>query len=417
MISSLGGALEFYDFVIFVFMASVLKALFFPPDLSDWLRLTATYGIFAAGYLVRPLGGVVIAHFGDRHGRKRTFTLSIMLMALPTLCIGVLPSYASVGAAAPLLLLAMRLCQGCAIGGETPGAWVFVTEHVPPSRVGLACGVLTAGLAAGILLGACVAAAVGVMFPGDTLTAGGGWRYPFLLGGALGFVALWMRQYLRETPVFTRLKAAQRASLPIKTVLTRHRRGLLLAGGVTWVLTGFVVVMLLLLPSLLEGRTLLSASTLRQGAMLAAAGDCVGCVVIGRLADRYGYGQMLALFCVAASLCLAACTACAVTGWPGFWVGCAAMGFCSGVTGIIPVMVVNAFPAAVRFTGVSLSYNVAYALFGGVTPLLMGSMMTYTLWVPVIYVGGLAALGVYLGLCSVYLPLTPTHAGRLSRDV
>jgi MFS family permease len=140
--SRLGGALEFYDFIIFVFFAAVVGELFFPADIPEWLRQVQTFGIFAAGYLARPLGGIIMAHFGDLVGRKKMFTLSILLMAVPTLAIGLLPTYASMGIVAPLLLLLMRILQGAAIGGEVPGAWVFVAEHVPARRIGIACGTL-----------------------------------------------------------------------------------------------------------------------------------------------------------------------------------------------------------------------------------------------------------------------------------
>lgn len=124
-LAALGGALEFYDFIIFVFFAGVMGQLFFPADMPEWLHQMQTFGIFAAGYLARPLGGIVMAHFGDRVGRKKMFTLSILLMALPTLLIGLLPTYAALGIAAPLmLLLLLRILQGAAIGGEVPGAWV-----------------------------------------------------------------------------------------------------------------------------------------------------------------------------------------------------------------------------------------------------------------------------------------------------
>src|SRR5690349_14643668 len=156
-LAALGGALEFYDFVVYVFFAVTIGTLFFPADIPDWLRLLQTFGIFAAGYLARPLGGIVIAHFGDLLGRKRMFTLSIFLMAAPTLVIGLLPTYATVGVAAPLLLLAMRVLQGAAIGGEMPGAWVFVAEHVPARRYGFGIGTLTSGITGGILLGSLVA--------------------------------------------------------------------------------------------------------------------------------------------------------------------------------------------------------------------------------------------------------------------
>ena len=133
-LSALGGTLEFYDFVVFVFFANVIGALFFPATMPDWMRQLQTLGIFAAGYLARPIGGILIAHFGDILGRKKMFTLSVFLMAVPTLVIGLLPTYETIGIAAPILLLLMRVLQGAAIGGEMPGAWVFVAEHAPAKR-------------------------------------------------------------------------------------------------------------------------------------------------------------------------------------------------------------------------------------------------------------------------------------------
>jgi MFS family permease len=118
-LASFGAALEFYDFVIFVFFVTAIGKLFFAASLSDWVRQVQAFGIFAAGYLARPMGGIVMAHFGDTRGRKRMFTLSLLLMAIPTLLIGLLPTYQSIGVAAPLLLLLMRVLQGVAIGGRS----------------------------------------------------------------------------------------------------------------------------------------------------------------------------------------------------------------------------------------------------------------------------------------------------------
>jgi MFS family permease len=120
-LASIGGALEFYDFIIFVFFANVIGNLFFAATLPGWVRQAQTFGIFATGYLARPLGGIAMAHFGDTRGRKRVFMLSVLLMAIPTLGIGLLPTYHSVGVVAPVLLLSMRVMQGLAIGGEAPG--------------------------------------------------------------------------------------------------------------------------------------------------------------------------------------------------------------------------------------------------------------------------------------------------------
>ena len=174
-LASLGGALEFYDFVIFVFFIAVIGKLFFPANLPEWMRQTQASGIFAAGYLARPLGGIVMAHFGDTRGRKRMFTLSILLMAIPILLIGFLPTYRSIGIAAPLLLLTMRLMQGIAIGGEAPGGWVFVAEHARRGHAGFAVGLLTAGLSCGILLGTLTATGLNMVFS-QAQIVGGFWR-------------------------------------------------------------------------------------------------------------------------------------------------------------------------------------------------------------------------------------------------
>ena len=121
-LAALGGALEFYDFIIFVFFAPAIGQLFFPAAMPEWLRQVQTFGIFAAGYLARPLGGIIMAHFGDLFGRKRMFTLSVLLMSVPTLMMGLLPTYSSIGVLAPVLLLLFRVMQGAAVGGEVPGA-------------------------------------------------------------------------------------------------------------------------------------------------------------------------------------------------------------------------------------------------------------------------------------------------------
>src|SRR5215472_12041881 len=186
-LASLGSALEFYDFIVFVFFTGVIGNLFFPATLPDWLRQVETFGIFAAGYLARPVGGIVLAHFGDTRGRKRTFTLSVLLMAIPTLLIGFLPTYRSIGDAAPVLLLVMRVMQGAAIGGEAPGAWVFVAEHAGRGQLGFAVGFVTSGLSCGILLGSLIAAGVTIAFS-QTQIAAGLWRIPFVIGGVFGFV-------------------------------------------------------------------------------------------------------------------------------------------------------------------------------------------------------------------------------------
>jgi MFS family permease len=398
-LSALGGTLEFYDFIIFVFFAATIGQLFFPPDMPDWLRQVQTFGIFAAGYFARPLGGIIMAHFGDLFGRKRMFMLSILLMALPTLAIGLLPTYAVIGIWAPLLLLALRIMQGSAIGGEVPGAWVFVTEHVPKRHVGFACGTLTAGLTGGILLGSLVAGAVTRSYSPAELLAQG-WRVPFILGGVFGLVSVWLRQYLHETPVFKEMQERQQLAneLPLKTVVREHRPAIVLTMLLTWLLSAAIVVMILMTPVLVQKLFAIPAVIALQANSIATLFLSVGCISFGALADRFGAGRVLATGCVALG----------VTSWLFYQQVAAApehiyawyalTGFCVGVIGVVPSIAVQLFPPAVRFSGLSFAYNVAYAVFGGLTPVLVSWLVQFDKLAPAHYVVALSVVGVGMGV-------------------
>jgi MFS family permease len=396
-LSALGGALEFYDFVIFVFFATTMGALFFPADMPDWLRLVQTFGIFAAGYLARPLGGVVMAHFGDLLGRKRMFMLSILLMAVPTLLMGLLPTYAQIGVLAPILLLLLRLMQGAAIGGEAPGAWVFVTEHVSPRNRNLACGALSAGLCAGILLGSLVARAVNTAFD-EAQVLDWAWRLPFIAGGAFGLLAMVLRQQLHETPVFAQMQARRSlaAELPLRTVLRAHRGAVVLAMLLTWLLTAAVVVTLLMMPTLLQTLGVPRQDAL-AGNTLAIAATVVANIAAGLLADRFGAGRVLVLWSLLLGIAFYAFYAGALAGAysPTLYV---LAGWAVGLTALVPAIAVGGFPPQVRFSGLSFAYNVAYAIAGGLTPVLLSLAIKDNPAAPIHYIAAMAALGVGLGL-------------------
>jgi MFS family permease len=398
VLAALGGALEFYDFIIFVFFAVAIGQLFFPADMPDWLRQLQTFGIFAAGYLARPLGGIVMAHFGDLFGRKRMFMLSIFMMAVPTLAIGLLPTYAVIGIWAPLLLLFLRVMQGAAIGGEVPGAWVFVSEHVPQRHVGFACGTLTAGLTGGILLGSLVATAVNKAYAPAELLAEG-WRVPFIIGGVFGFVSVWLRQYLHETPVFREMQARQALSeeMPLKSVVRDHRSAVLLTMLLTWLLSAAVVVMILMTPTLMQKLFGIAAVTALQANSVATLFLSIGCVAFGTAADRFGAGRVMMFGCLMLGITSAVLyqqMAVAPQAIYGLYALC---GFFVGVIGIVPSVAVQAFPAAVRFTGLSFSYNVAYAVFGGLTPVLVSMAVPVDRFAAPHYVEALSAVGILIG--------------------
>jgi len=398
-LATLGGLLEFYDFIIFVFFANTIGQLFFPSQIQDWVRQFQTFGIFAAGYLARPLGGVVMAHMGDLHGRKKMFTLSIFLMALPTLGIGLLPTYAELGFLAPILLLLLRILQGVAVGGEVPGGWVFVSEHVRPSQVGLACGIMTGGLTGGILLGSIIATALTTVLSHDQLMAFG-WRIPFVLGGLFGLLSMYLRGLLAETPVFEELKArrALASETPLKVVARNYPEQVIVSGLLTWMLSAAIIVVILMTPALLEKGYGVSAAVALRANSLAALGLTAGCVLVGRLTDRFGPGRVLLVGCPL----LGVATYLLYTVGPrdpGLITGIYAFaGLTVGIVAVVPYAMIVMFPPAIRYSGVSISYNLAYAIFGGATPIVVAWLLTFDRLAPANYVGSLCLLGAGTGL-------------------
>ena len=398
-LAALGGALEFYDFIIFVFFAAVVGELFFPADIPEWLRQVQTFGIFAAGYLARPLGGIIMAHFGDLVGRKKMFTLSILLMAVPTLAIGLLPTYATAGLAAPLLLLLMRILQGAAIGGEVPGAWVFVAEHVPARRIGIACGTLTAGLTVGILLGSVVATLINTQLTPQAIH-NGGWRIPFLLGGIFGLVAMYLRRWLQETPIFLEMqqRKALAQELPIKSVVLKHKQAVVVSMLLTWLLSAGIVVVILMSPVWLQKQYGFAPALTLQANSVATVMLCVGCLLAGLIVDKVGASKTFIVGSI-----LLACSSwlfyhLAGTHPEQLFLLYGLVGLCVGVVGAVPYVMVRAFPAEVRFTGISFSYNVSYAIFGGLTPIAVTMLMGVSPMAPAWYVLALSLLGLALGI-------------------
>lgn len=397
-LSALGGTLEFYDFVVFVFFANVLGTLFFPASMPDWMRQLQTLGIFAAGYLARPIGGILIAHYGDILGRKRMFTLSVFLMAVPTLVIGLLPTYETIGLAAPFLLLAMRVLQGAAIGGEMPGAWVFVAEHAPAKRYGFAIGSLTSGITGGIFLGSIIGVWLNSVYSPAEIHDWA-WRIPFILGGVFGLVSVYLRKFLHETPIFQEMQARKQVDreLPLKTILRDHREASVVVALMTWILSTAVVVVILFTPSYLQKVFHIAPAVALKANAVATVTLTIGCVFWGWLSDQWGTRAAMVL------------------GWGGMAVTAylfylnlpgtetsliwtyALVGFFVGAISLLPVVGVRAFPPEVRFTGLSFSYNMAYAVFGGLTPMLVSVWQQADVMAPAHYVAAMGVLGVAMG--------------------
>ena len=394
-LAALGGALEIYDFIIFVFFALTLSQLFFPPEMPEWLRLLQSFGIFVTGYLARPLGGILMAHFADRMGRKKVFSLSILMMALPCLLIGIMPTYAQIGYFAPLLLLALRILQGAAVGGEVPSAWVFVAEHAPAGHRGYALGFLQAGLTFGYLIGALTATFLAQVFtPAEILDYA--WRYPFLLGGVFGVIGVYLRRWLSETPVFMAMEAQReaRVELPLRTVLREHRLAMLPAMLLTCVLTSAVVVFVVITPTMMQKTFGMSASHTFGLSALGIVFLNIGCVIAGLLVDRIGAWRTVMLYSLLLPLGIAVLYGCLISG--GDWIGIAyaIAGLACGVVGAVPSVMVGLFPARIRVSGISFTYNIAYAAWASITPLLLIGLMPWSPWICVMFCAVMGAVGI-----------------------
>ncbi|MGE8189699.1 MFS transporter [Pseudomonas sp. NPDC086278] len=411
-LAALGGALEIYDFIIFVFFALTLSQLFFPPEMPEWLRLLQSFGIFATGYLARPLGGILMAHFADRLGRKKVFSLSILMMALPCLLIGIMPTYAQIGYFAPLLLLALRILQGAAVGGEVPSAWVFVAEHAPAGHRGYALGFLQAGLTFGYLIGALTATFLAQAFtPAEILDFA--WRYPFLLGGVFGVIGVWLRRWLSETPVFMAMQAQRDAAveLPLRTVLREHRLAMLPAMILTCVLTSAVVVFVVITPTMMQKSFGITASHTFALSALGIVFLNIGCVLAGLLVDRIGAWRTVMLYSLLLPLGIGVLYGCLITG--GDWIGLAyaIAGLSCGVVGAVPSVMVSLFPARIRVSGISFTYNIAYAAWASVTPLLLIGLMPWSPWICVMFCAVMGVVGVS---CAAYFGARMPHVGSSS---
>ncbi|EAK9869077.1 MFS transporter [Campylobacter lari] len=373
-LSSLGGALEFYDFVIFVFFANYISKNFFPSEMSDFWKLLNTYGTFAAGYLARPLGGIVMAHFGDKLGRKKMFMLSILLMVLPTFSLAFIPTYESIGYLAPVFLLFIRITQGIAIGGELPGAWVFTKEHAPEGKDSFYISAINASMAFGILLGCVVSLAINYYFDQKSIYDYA-WRIPFAIGGFFGIIFIYLRKFLDETPVFKKMHQENNfEKFPLKTFFKEKNIFLDIIASMllTWMLTACVIILILLMPNFIPEILVLNKIDAILIQMIAIVILSCGTLLAGIWVDKFGFLTTSLIFTIGFSL---SCFFYFYFFYAQilhlsiyfYFIAC----FFGGINALAPILMCKIFKPSIRFSGISFSYNIAYAIAGGFTPQLV----------------------------------------------
>ena len=393
--SSLGTLFEWYDFYLYGSLAVFFGELFFPPG-NERAALLASLATFGAGFGVRPLGAIVFGRIGDLVGRKYTFLVTIVTMGLSTALIGFLPTYASVGIIAPIILVVLRLAQGLALGGEYGGAATYVAEHVPDHQRGYYTSFIQTTATLGFFVSLGVIGACRI-FLGAEAFRSWGWRVPFLASFLLLGVSLYIRLKMQESPLFTRLKAEGRVSKnPLKESFgnPRNRRYVLLAlfgatagQGVVWYTGQFYALTFLQKPLNLDWKIayVLVSIALALGTPFF--------IVFGRLSDRIGRKRIMLAGCLLGALtyiplfmALKAVVnpemAASVTSL-SFGAGAAAVAilfiqmlYVTMVYGPIAAYLVELFPTSIRYTSMSLPYHLGNGWFGGFLPLIATAVTT-----------------------------------------
>lgn len=378
---AVGNVLEWYDFGLFGFFAPVIAAEFFPGH-DKTASLLETFGVFATGFLMRPLGGLLFGHIGDRWGRKRALELSVLLMAVSTTALGLLPGYTTLGLTAPLLLTLLRMLQGLSVGGEYIGSITFLTEHAPDNRRGLYGSWSGVSVVIGTVLGSAAAALAARALTADQLHAWG-WRVAFLAGLIIGVMGFWLRMGVSESPHFTTLRdLGRRAANPIVDALRHDRRAIIATVGLTNLTSIGFYLPFVWLPTWLSEMIAhpLPRNQALIGSTIALLSFLVFIPPLAVVSDRVGRRPM----------CLLASAAYVLFSYPllrmmssGTFVaavgGGLAFAFCNSLFSCcMGAMLVELFPTRTRYTGVAIGYNIGQALLGGTAPLIGVALVRFT---------------------------------------
>lgn len=389
-----GNILEWYDFAVFGFFAPIIGAQFFPSD-NQLASLINVFGVFAAGYLMRPIGGTVFGHFGDKLGRKRALQLSVMMMAIPTTLLGFLPTHAQIGIAAPILLVLLRLVQGVSVGGELVGSISFITEIAPKNRRGFYGSFSVCSAVGGILLGSAVATAAHGLFDPQMLKEWG-WRIPFMLGFAIGGFGLWMRKGMVETPEFEKTKDVKSAhKSPVIEVIKTMPGHIFHIVAILVVYAGGFYMLFVWWPTYL---TTIVTPHISHALMINTISMVVLMFLIpatGLLSDIVGRKKVLAaaFFCIAVlAYPLIKLTDHGVFSYALISQLLFAL-VIAGAQGPMSATLVELFPTRIRFSGIGVSYNITLAIFGGTSPLVCTWLVSRT--------GDIAAPAYYLIIMAV----------------
>lgn len=391
----MGNLVEWFDYGVYSYVVVYITLNLLPGGGEESAGPFFALAIFAVAYLVRPFGGIILGPLGDRIGRKKVLALTIVVMSGASFCIGLLPTFAAVGIAAPIMLILLRMVQGFATGGEYGGAAAFIAEYAPDKRRGFYCSFLELGTTGGFVLAAGMVTALEFALS-DPAMESWGWRIPFLVAGPLGLVGLYLRTKLEDTPAFRALETqAQVSDSPLRDALTKHWRPILVCMGLVLFYNVAVYTILFYMPTYLQSTTGLDSTTALLyilGMMLLIM---IVIVPVGALSDRIGRKPLI----------MGSCIGFILLSYPAFLLldTGTALGTVGGllILGLLLVMLLGTMSATlpalfdtdVRYGGFSIGYNISTSLFGGTAPAVLALLVTGT--------GNNAIPGAYIAIASL----------------
>ena len=375
--SLLGATIEWYDFFLYGVVAGIVFNKLFFPTSDPYIGTLLAYTTFAIGYLARPFGGFIFGHFGDKIGRKSMLILTMLIMGLATIGIGLVPTYASIGIAAPILLQTFRLLQGLGLGGEWGGAVLMTYEYASKKERAFYASIPQMGLATGLCLSSGVVALLSMTLS-DAQFLEWGWRVAFLMSVFLVGIALWVRLSILETPDFRKVqdqaaKDKSKKALPIVRVCKNHPFNILLGVGARWVDGVFFNVLAVFVITYLVQYIHVDRTSALVVVMIAALLMCPFIAFFGHMADKYGRGKVYGICAVL----------CGISIFPSFWLMQNSNGnlfmiaiaiiiplsiFYAGIFGPEAAVFADLFPADVRYTGISICYQFPGFLVAGIVP-------------------------------------------------
>ncbi|MGE6570899.1 MULTISPECIES: MFS transporter [Psychrobacter] len=400
------SAVAFFDFLIYLYLSDIVAAAFFPVNVNPAITKIQGLGLFAIGYLARPIGGIIFGRYGDIKGRKPVLLISLLVTAGSLLAMACLPTYAQWGLIAPALFITLRLIQGIAFGLFVPLAWVFVAEHVPRQYLSVACSYVTASFYVGVLFSNAFFLWLTNTMSTEQL-ADYGWRLPFFIAAILSLLPLLAWRWIDESPFFIELKKSQPndyVAKPFRLLFKHCKHAIFIGMLLTVIVSSITTVIVLLLPDLIELRFTLDNDLFDFSHSLGIVFMIFGCVFYGIISNHQNFGKILTI----GSILLIAQMFVFFYHLQGsgdyILIMYALLGFCAGIVGMIPAILVQLFPTNVRLTGMTFCYNVAYGIVGVLVPFGLGYATLYVSFSPALYIAFIGFIGIIMGIYFYNLP-------------